>query len=120
MTEMLLQEETIFGHALELGSDAERAAYLDCACGANRTLRAEVEALLRADARAGDLLDLPEGPAAARPQAAELVKLRCFSGLTAEEAAPLIGLSPRTARRLWAFARAWLRRDMERSVDSPS
>ena len=65
MTEMLLQEETIFGHALELGSDAEWAAYLDCACGANRTLRAEVEALLRADARTGDLLDLPEGPAAA-------------------------------------------------------
>jgi RNA polymerase sigma factor (sigma-70 family) len=53
--------------------------------------------------------------AAARPQAAELVQLRFFSGLTAEEAAPLIGLSPRTARRLWAFARAWLRREMERA-----
>src|SRR4051812_41863557 len=55
--------------------------------------------------------------AAARPQAAELVKLRFFSGLTAEEAAPLVGLSPRSARRLWAFARAWLRRDMERADD---
>jgi RNA polymerase sigma factor (TIGR02999 family) len=55
--------------------------------------------------------------AAARPQAAELVKLRFFSGLTVEEAAPMLGLSPRTARRLWAFARAWLRRDMERSAD---
>jgi RNA polymerase sigma factor (TIGR02999 family) len=55
--------------------------------------------------------------AAVRPQAAELVKLRFFSGLTAEEAAPMVGLSPRTARRLWAFARAWLRRDMERSAD---
>jgi RNA polymerase sigma factor (TIGR02999 family) len=58
--------------------------------------------------------------AAARPQAAELIKLRFFSGLTAEEAAPLVGLSPRSARRLWAFARAWLRRDMERSADPPS
>ena len=56
--------------------------------------------------------------AAVRPQAAELVKLRFFSGLTAEEAAPMVGLSARTARRLWAFARAWLRRDMERSTDS--
>jgi RNA polymerase sigma factor (TIGR02999 family) len=56
--------------------------------------------------------------AAARPQAAELVKLRFFSGMTVEEAAPLLGLSPRTARRLWVFARAWLRRDMERSADS--
>jgi RNA polymerase sigma factor (TIGR02999 family) len=55
--------------------------------------------------------------AAARPQAAELVKLRFFSGLTAEEAAPMVGISPRGARRLWAFARAWLRRDMERSAD---
>jgi RNA polymerase sigma factor (TIGR02999 family) len=54
--------------------------------------------------------------AAARPQAAELVKLRFFSGLTAEEAAPMVGLSPRSARRMWAFARAWLRRDMERST----
>jgi RNA polymerase sigma factor (TIGR02999 family) len=53
--------------------------------------------------------------AAARPQAAELVKLRFFAGLTLEEVAPLLGLSPRTARRLWAFARAWLRRDMEES-----
>jgi DNA-directed RNA polymerase specialized sigma24 family protein len=52
-----------------------------------------------------------------RPQAAELVKLRFFSGLTAEETAPMVGLSPRTARRLWAFARAWLRRDMESSAD---
>ena len=53
--------------------------------------------------------------AAARPQAAELVKLRFFAGLTLEEIAPLLALSPRSARRLWVFARAWLRRDMERS-----
>jgi RNA polymerase sigma factor (TIGR02999 family) len=55
--------------------------------------------------------------AAVRPQAAALVKLRFFSGLTAEQAAPMVGLSARSARRLWAFARAWLRRDMERSAD---
>jgi RNA polymerase sigma factor (TIGR02999 family) len=53
--------------------------------------------------------------AAARPQAAELVKLRYFAGLTLEEIASVLALSPRTARRLWVFARAWLRRDMERS-----
>ena len=58
--------------------------------------------------------------AAVRPQAADLVKLRFFSGRTIEEAAPLLGLWPRTARRLWVFARAWLRRDMERSADSAS
>ena len=48
-----------------------------------------------------------------RPQAAKLVQLRFFSGLTLEEAAPLVGVSSRTARRLWVFARAWLRREME-------
>jgi RNA polymerase sigma factor (TIGR02999 family) len=53
-----------------------------------------------------------------RPQAAEMVKLRFFSGLRVEEAAPLVGVSLRTARRLWVFARAWLRREME-SLDGP-
>ena len=50
-------------------------------------------------------------------QAAELVKLRFFAGLTLEEIAPLLALSPRSARRLWVFARAWLRRDMERPMN---
>jgi RNA polymerase sigma factor (TIGR02999 family) len=58
--------------------------------------------------------------AAARPQAAELVKLRFFAGLTLEEIAPLLALSPRSARRLWVFARAWLRRDIERSNEQAS
>ena len=53
--------------------------------------------------------------AEARPQAAELVKLRFFAGLTVEEIAPLLALSPRTTGRLWSFARAWLRRDIERA-----
>ena len=54
--------------------------------------------------------------ATARPQAAKLVQLRFFSGLTIDEAAPILDLSPRTARRLWVFARAWLRRHMEQSA----
>jgi RNA polymerase sigma factor (TIGR02999 family) len=57
--------------------------------------------------------------AAVRPQAAELVKLRFFAGLTLDEIAPLLDLSPRSSRRLWVFARAWLRRDIERS-DEPT
>lgn len=50
--------------------------------------------------------------AGVRPEAAEVVKLRFFSGLGVEEAAAILGVSPRTARRLWVFARAWLRREM--------
>jgi RNA polymerase sigma factor (TIGR02999 family) len=48
-----------------------------------------------------------------RPQAAKLVQLRFFGGLAVEEAAPLLGMSARTARRLWVFAQAWLRREMQ-------
>jgi serine/threonine protein kinase len=59
MTEPSLPEESLFAQALEISS-AERAAFLDRACGNNHALRAEVEALLRAHERSGDLLDLPE------------------------------------------------------------
>jgi serine/threonine protein kinase len=63
MAEPSLPEESIFLHALHLESPAERAAYLDQACADQPQLRAEVEALLRANNRSGDLLDLPEQPA---------------------------------------------------------
>jgi len=39
-------------------------------------------------------------------QAAELVKLRYFAGLTLPQAAEALGVSPRTADRLWAYAKA--------------
>ncbi len=42
------------------------------------------------------------------PLEAELVKLRYFVGLTTEEAAALLDISPRTARNYWAHARTWL------------
>jgi RNA polymerase sigma factor (TIGR02999 family) len=48
--------------------------------------------------------------AEADPQAAELVKLRYFGGLSLPEVAQALNLSPRSADRLWAYARAWLRR----------
>ena len=47
--------------------------------------------------------------AAADPQAAELVKLRYFAGMSIPDAAAALGVAPRTADRLWAYARAWLR-----------
>ena len=50
--------------------------------------------------------------AAQDPVEAELVKLRYFVGLTTEEAATLLGISPRTARNYWAHARTWLYREI--------
>jgi RNA polymerase sigma factor (TIGR02999 family) len=44
----------------------------------------------------------------ANAQAAELVKLRFFAGLTNEEAAGMLGVSPRKSNQIWAYARAWL------------
>ena len=46
--------------------------------------------------------------------AAELVKLRYFVGMTMEESASALGLAPRTAERTWAYARAWLHREIKR------
>jgi RNA polymerase sigma factor (TIGR02999 family) len=42
------------------------------------------------------------------PVKAELVKLRYFAGLTIEEAADALGVSPATAKRYWTYSRAWL------------
>lgn len=48
------------------------------------------------------------------PVKATLVKLRFFAGLTAEEAADMLGLSRATVDRYWSFARAWLYHEMRR------
>jgi RNA polymerase sigma factor (TIGR02999 family) len=65
--------------------------------------------------RPEDLLALDEALtrlAAVEPQAAELVHLRYFAGQTMSAAAGLLGLSERSAHRLWAYARAWLLREL--------
>lgn len=47
------------------------------------------------------------------PRASEVVKLRCFAGLTLDESAEALGISRRTAARLWTYARAWLQDRMK-------
>jgi RNA polymerase sigma factor (TIGR02999 family) len=46
------------------------------------------------------------------PQKARLVELRYFAGLTGEQAAEVLGISPTTADRYWAYARAWLQAEV--------
>jgi RNA polymerase sigma factor (TIGR02999 family) len=67
--------------------------------------------------RPDDLLAVDEALtrlAAVEPQAAELVHLRYFAGQTMSAAADLLGLSRRSAQRLWAYAKAWLLEELER------
>jgi RNA polymerase sigma factor (TIGR02999 family) len=47
------------------------------------------------------------------PVKSRLVELRFFAGLTGDQAALILGISPKTADRYWVYARAWLRREME-------
>jgi RNA polymerase sigma factor (TIGR02999 family) len=69
-----------------------------------------------------DLLPLDEALTALAQrdaQAAQLVQLHCFAGLSIEQAAEALGLSARTAYRDWAFARAWLYRTL-RGTEPPA
>jgi RNA polymerase sigma factor (TIGR02999 family) len=71
-------------------------------------LDALTEPATASDAHLLDLDDALDRLARSHPQAAELVKLKFFAGLTSQESATALGLPPRSADRLWAFARAWL------------
>ena len=69
------------------------------------------EAVSLADSPQDDLLALDEALtrlAAREPAKAQLVQLRYFAGLSIDEAADLMRISRTTAKRYWAFARAWL------------
>lgn len=48
------------------------------------------------------------------PQQARIIEMRFFSGLSIEETANVLGLSPATVKREWATARAWLHREISK------
>ena len=65
---------------------------------------------------ADDLLSLDEALIQLEkedPQLAKLVELRYFAGMTIDDSAQVLGVSPRTVKRNWAYARAWLKRYMD-------
>ncbi len=73
------------------------------------------EALAVADETDVDLLAIDEALnrlTTIDPQQARVVELRFFSGLTVEETAAALGVSPKTVKRDWSVARAWLRREI--------
>jgi RNA polymerase sigma factor (TIGR02999 family) len=76
-----------------------------------------LDAELAVDSAGEDLLAVNEALtklAARDPDGARLVELRFFAGLTLEQAAAALRLPERTAYRQWAYARAWLRRELDR------
>ena len=129
---------------LRLGGDqqpswANRAHYFGAAAEAMRRILIDHARRKRAARHGGDLakisadatgfdLAAPAGAneeillvndaldafAAHDPRKAELVKLKYFAGLTLEEAAEVLGTSHRTAKRDWAYARAWLFNEVTR------
>lgn len=110
-----------------------RGHFFAAAAEAMRRILVEAARRKQADKHGGERVrvDLPEGLAAAGrsddlvaldealtrleghdPDAARLVKLRYFAGLSHQEAADALGVSRGAADRLWALARAWLLRQL--------
>ena len=77
--------------------------------------RLDLDGLVAEDASPDDLIDLDEAIgrlASIDARGAELVKLRLYAGLSLDNAAEALGVVRRTAERDWAFARAWLFRQL--------
>jgi RNA polymerase sigma factor (TIGR02999 family) len=111
-----------------------RAHFLGLAAQAMRRILADHARRRRAEKRGGDAVrvtmeesDLPGAPpdlmaddldaaledlARLEPRHARIVELRFFGGLTIEETAEVVGVSPATVKRDWLLARAWLYREL--------
>jgi RNA polymerase sigma factor (TIGR02999 family) len=79
------------------------------------------EAAIVCKQRPADVIALDEALntlAEVEPQDARLVELRFFGGLTIEEAAEVLEISPATAKRSWNVAKAWLARELSRDRSS--
>ena len=92
--------------AAKRGGDANRI-FLEEASIVSKTRPADVLALDEALVRLAEL----------DPQQARLVELRFFGGLSIEETANVLEVSPSTVKRNWNVAKAWLARELRRSQD---
>ena len=109
------------GHFFAAAAEAMRRILVDNARrkrskkrGGDRA-RLDLDQFAATSERRDDVLDIDAalvGAGRRRPQAAELVKLRYFAGLSIPQAAAALGISPRSADFLWAYARAWLLRSL--------
>jgi len=112
------QQWTSRGHFFAAAAEAMRRILVENARRKKRTKhggdrpRIDLnESLCVSESPSDDLLDLDAALTrleSADPQAAELVKLRCFAGLSHQEAAEALGISFASAKRQWVYARSWL------------
>jgi len=111
------------GHFFAAAAEAMRRILVDNARrkqadkhGGDR-LRVDLPEDLAAEARSDDLAALDEALSRLErhdPDAARLVKLRYFAGLSHQDAAEALGISRGAADRLWALGRAWLLRQLSK------
>jgi len=88
--------------------------------GGTRALSLD-EALIMSDERGAEVVALDaalERLAEIDPRKSQMVELRFFGGLSIEETAEVLAVSPGTVMRDWTIAKAWLRREMANDVSS--
>jgi RNA polymerase sigma factor (TIGR02999 family) len=110
------------GHFFAAAAEAMRRILVDAArhkkalkCGGELVRQELMESQIEAPARCEDLVALDDALdrlAEVDAEASELVKLRFFAGLTSQQAAEALGVSPRTAERMWTYARSFLFKEM--------
>jgi RNA polymerase sigma factor (TIGR02999 family) len=125
LVETQAQQWNSRGHFFAAAAEAMRRILVDRARkkqslkhGGDRAREPLDEASVMAPEVGEDIVALDEalGRLTARDaEAADLVKLRFFAGLTSAEAAAALGISPRTADRAWTYARAFLLADLKNS-----
>jgi RNA polymerase sigma-70 factor (ECF subfamily) len=111
-------------HYLAIAAQAMRRILIDHAVGRNRQKRGGGHELLHleedvwavAESRGEELLALDEALArleALNKRQAQIVEYRFFGGMTVEETAEILDISPATVKREWSTARAWLNRELQ-------
>lgn len=116
-------------HFLAVAARAMRRVLVDHARGRNAAKRGSgiarvsledfEQVVVAAPGETVDLVALDEALARLGeldPRQARIVELRFFGGLSVEDTATIVGASPRTVKRDWQLARAWLKREMARAA----
>jgi RNA polymerase sigma factor (TIGR02999 family) len=117
------------GHFFAAAAEAMRRILIDHARnnrrlrrgGSHKRLSLDLDSIHQEEASPDDLIDLDaaiEKLSQLDDQAAALVKLRVFAGLTIRQAALALGISRRTAERDWTFARTWLYGQVQQGEES--